>query len=246
MKALIISLALLGALQLTTAQDTVFIGQNYKWLDNKNGALEYAVIKKMNDGRKQVSFYTLDNRLKGVGEYSVYEADRRTRDGRGTYLYTNGRDSMITHHRNGVSDGEFTLYYKDGILKRREIIKEGKFVSGECFNPAGEEIEFFEYVKRAQFPGGFEALNKYVREHTNYPVNINHSMNEGRVKTAFTITKEGKMDNIRIEKGSSEKLNKEALRVLKKVARKFKWEPAQIDGKVSDFECTYTVRFTLD
>ena len=64
------------------------------------------------------------------------------------------------------------------------------------------------------FPGGDEALLKYLGEHSNYPENAKKNQIQGKVIVRFCVTEKGRINKISILKGVDPELDAEALRVV--------------------------------
>jgi len=64
------------------------------------------------------------------------------------------------------------------------------------------------------FPGGEEALNKFLLENIIYPVSARKANIEGKVYTSFVIDTNGKVGEIKIINGLSNDINKEVIRVI--------------------------------
>lgn len=84
--------------------------------------------------------------------------------------------------------------------------------------------------EEAQYPGGDEALFKFVYSNIKYPKMAVKQKIEGRVIVSFVIEKDGSIGLTKITAGKHELLDKEAIRVVGKIPCKFK--PAQKNGKV--------------
>jgi periplasmic protein TonB len=96
----------------------------------------------------------------------------------------------------------------------------------------------------AQYPGGFEAFQKYATENTKYPQKAKDEKIQGRVSVQFVIEKDGTLSNIKsVGKVLGYGLEEEALRLVKE--NPTKWIPAQQNGKVVRLRKTRPIRFKL-
>ena len=75
----------------------------------------------------------------------------------------------------------------------------------------------------AQFPGGMEALVKYVSENTEYPEDAKENEQYGKVLARFDIAKDGNVENIAIVSGVCESIDNEVVRMIESMPR---WTPA--------------------
>lgn len=66
-----------------------------------------------------------------------------------------------------------------------------------------------------QFPGGEQALMRWISEHLRYPAIAKENNIQGRVVVGMTITKTGKPTDFKIVRSKDPDLDKEAIRVLK-------------------------------
>ena len=73
-----------------------------------------------------------------------------------------------------------------------------------------------------EFPGGIEALYKYMADNVKYPEKAKADGTEGRVIVTFVIEKDGSVTNAKVLRGVSEEIDAEALRVVSAMP---KWKP---------------------
>lgn len=65
----------------------------------------------------------------------------------------------------------------------------------------------------------------------------------GRVVVKFYVETDGRLTDFRIEKSVNSQLDKEALRIIKKMP---KWEPGQLGGRVVRMGCAVPVIFRCE
>ena len=110
--------------------------------------------------------------------------------------------------------------------------------------PEPEEEEIFMVVEDApEFPGGTEALLKYLREHIKYPPICRENNIQGRVLVSFVVNKDGSIVEPEIVKGVNPSLDKEALRVIAGMPN---WKPGKQRGKEERVKFTVPVNFRLN
>lgn len=108
------------------------------------------------------------------------------------------------------------------ILKAKEVIAEPEPPKHE------EENKVFDIVEQQpMFPGGPEALMKYLSEHTKYPVVAQENGVQGRVTVQFVVEKDGSISDVHVLRGVDPSLDKEAVRVVKSLPR---WTPGKQNG----------------
>lgn len=108
--------------------------------------------------------------------------------------------------------------------------------------PQKKEEEFYapfstSWEKQAEYPGGFEALKKFIESEMKYPQIAKENGIQGRVITNFIIEKDGTLTDPKVVRGVDPLLDQEAVRILK--AMTAKWIPGEQTGKI------VRVRFTL-
>lgn len=92
-----------------------------------------------------------------------------------------------------------------------------------------EPEKIFEAVEQqAQFPGGNDALMKWLNNNVRYPELAQQNNVSGRVIVKFTVEKDGSITNPVIAKGVDKELDKEAIRVVKKMPH---WSPGRNNGQ---------------
>lgn len=77
-----------------------------------------------------------------------------------------------------------------------------------------DEFLFIAVDQMAEFPGGDEALIKFIQENVKYPAEAKKKGIEGTVYVTFVVNKEGKVENVKLQKGIDPSCDEEALRVI--------------------------------
>lgn len=91
-----------------------------------------------------------------------------------------------------------------------------------------QEEEIFQAVEQqAEFPGGQAALMKWLSQNIRYPEQAAANDIQGRVIVKFVVEKDGSIGATEILKGVDKDLDREALRVVKKMP---KWQPGKNNG----------------
>ena len=97
-----------------------------------------------------------------------------------------------------------------------------------------EERVFVEYEENAQFPGGDEAMYKWIADNIKYPEECKAKGIQGRVTIQFVVNKDGSISEIKTLRSPNPLLSDEAIRVVSAMP---KWKPAtQMDKPV---RCNY-------
>ena len=91
-----------------------------------------------------------------------------------------------------------------------------------------EDNKIFEAVEQqAEFPGGMGALMKWLSNNIRYPEAAAQNDIQGRVIVKFVVEKDGSIGTVTVLKGVDKDLDKEAIRVVKKMP---KWQPGKNNG----------------
>ena len=102
--------------------------------------------------------------------------------------------------------------------------------------PASYNKVFTTVEKLAEFPGGIEAMMKWLQYNVKYPKEAEKAGEQGKAVVKFTVNKDGSISNATIIKSVSPSIDKEALRVVTSMP---KWKPAENGGK--KVACWYTL-----
>ena len=90
----------------------------------------------------------------------------------------------------------------------------------------------------------FLELFEYIKNAIRYPKKCREARIEGRTSVIFVVTSKGKVKDVKVRKSSgNKKLDKEALRVIRKMPR---LTPAILEGKNVSVMLTVPVAFRLD
>lgn len=96
-----------------------------------------------------------------------------------------------------------------------------------------------------EFPGGQDALFKFISKNLTYPKAAAKNEIQGRVIVQFIVEKDGTIGNIRIYKGISPELDKEAIRVFS-LPTMPKWKPGTSDGEPVRVRYSVPITFKLN
>jgi len=106
-----------------------------------------------------------------------------------------------------------------------------------------EEVIFVVVESMPEFPGGQQALFKYLSENVKYPVIAQENGIQGRVICQFVVNKDGSIVDVEVVRsGGDPSLDKEAVRVIKSMP---KWKPGKQRGKAVRVKYTVPVNFKL-
>ena len=117
------------------------------------------------------------------------------------------------------------------------------YVKEEVEDDKGERTIFTVVEEQSSFPGGMEALSKYLSETLVYPPKAKEKGIQGKVFITFVIEKDGSISNARIIRDIGGGCGEEALRVVKSMP---KWKPAKQRGKTVRQQFNLPVNFSLN
>jgi protein TonB len=106
-----------------------------------------------------------------------------------------------------------------------------------------EEVVFVVVESMPEFPGGQQALFRFLSENVKYPVIAQENGIQGRVICQFVVNKDGSIVDVEVARsGGDPSLDKEAVRVIKSMP---KWKPGKQRGKPVRVKYTVPVNFKL-
>lgn len=96
---------------------------------------------------------------------------------------------------------------------------------------------------QAEFEGGSEALKKYIGKSVVYPEIAMELGDQGKVYIEFVVEKDGSITNVKIMRGVSNEIDREATRVISEMPH---WRPAINDKKIVRSRCRVPINFVLE
>ena len=94
-----------------------------------------------------------------------------------------------------------------------------------------------------EYPGGLEAMGKYLSENISYPEEAKDKNIKGRVFISFVVEKDGSVTDVMLMRGIGEPCDSEALRVVRAMPN---WKPGMQDGKPVRVHYVLPILFKLD
>ena len=93
-----------------------------------------------------------------------------------------------------------------------------------------------------EFPGGTQALFKFISENLEYPQHAIDGQIEGRVVVQFVVDKTGKVGNIQVVRSIDKLLDQAAIDVVRALPA---WKPGMQNGQPVNVRYTLPVSFKL-
>lgn len=93
-----------------------------------------------------------------------------------------------------------------------------------------------------EYPGGMDALMKYLSGNIKYPEQAKEKNTQGRVLVSFVVEKNGSISNVKVVKGIGNGCDEEAVRVISAMP---KWKPGMQNGKKVRVSFAIPISFKL-
>jgi len=106
-----------------------------------------------------------------------------------------------------------------------------------------EQTQIFDVVGQDPlFPGGAGEMASFIQKTFEYPEMAREMGEQGTVWVEFVVFSDGSIKQVRVVKGVSESLDKEAIRVVKRMP---KWKPGEQAGKKVNVRYTIPIKAIL-
>lgn len=129
------------------------------------------------------------------------------------------------------------------IVEVKEEVKEEVKVEEDKRDEENENVVFKIVETMPSFPGGDQALMKYIGDNVRYPAIAQENGIQGRTICQFTVEKDGSITDIQVLRSSGDaSLDKEAKRVIQSMP---KWSPGKQRGKPVRVSYTIPINFRL-
>jgi TonB family protein len=109
-------------------------------------------------------------------------------------------------------------------------------------NNKGHDEVFLVVENMPEYPGGKDALRKDIAETVKYPEEAKKQKITGKVFVSFVVNKQGKVEDVKIERGVNTLLDQEAMRVVKQLKT---WKPGSQKGVKVKVRFTVPIQFAL-
>lgn len=107
----------------------------------------------------------------------------------------------------------------------------------------GERIyPLFEVTQAPAFPGGEEAMKKFIADKLQYPAEAKAKGIQGTVEVVFVVSTTGEISNLALQKMVSGGCGEEAMRIVKAMPR---WVPGAYKGKIVNVRTSINIDFTI-
>lgn len=157
------------------------------------------------------------------------------------FWYRNGKLESTGTYMRDKQEGEWEYFREDGTRSTREKYVNNKVASLECFdeqgNPSGNSCSL---LKPPVAQGKFLDFNKYALDNMFWPEGLKNNDISGDVMIEYTITKEGKLKDLKILSSPHPLMTEEVKRFFKTLEH---WSPAVSHNRPIEYTMKYKVPF---
>ena len=142
--------------------------------------------------------------------------------------------------KDEIDQQESEIISTEDVVDVAEVSNEGMIVVDD----EPEEEQIFQVVEQpAEFPGGMQAMYKWLSDNIQYPRISRDNNSQGKTILRFVVNSDGSIQGIEVIKSSGDMyLDKEAVRVVGEMPR---WSPGKQAGKAVRCWFTLPVMFRL-
>ncbi len=108
--------------------------------------------------------------------------------------------------------------------------------------PSEDDVVFMVVEKMPQYPGGDNALFKFLANNIKYPVKAQEKGIQGRVICQFVVNKDGSIDDVEVLRSVDPLLDAEAIRIIKAMPV---WTPGTQKGEAVRVKYVLPINFRL-
>jgi periplasmic protein TonB len=113
-------------------------------------------------------------------------------------------------------------------------------ITGIAVSHAQDNKIFTTPDKQPMYPGGKDALLKFIKDNLKYPALADSNKVAGSVTISFVIEKTGGITELEVTKGIGSGCDEEAMRIIRKMP---KWYPGSVAGKPVRVLYKITIKF---
>jgi TonB family protein len=155
--------------------------------------------------------------------------------------FENGNPKYHGNYLFNYADSSWTWYHENGKPSTKEKYNSGKLTFLECFDSLGKYTGFTCALEKGPtIKGYFGGINRYIYDSLYFPEEALKKNIQGIVDLSFTISKEGKLGQIKVLSTPDSLLSNELIRVLKSVPE---WYPAVEHNRAVEQTVTLKIPF---
>lgn len=161
--------------------------------------------------------------------------------GRWKYWYKNGKLESTGIYVRNRQEGEWEYFREDGTRSTKEKYANNKVVSLECFDEQGNASgNSCSLLKPPVAQGKYVDFTQYALDNMFWPEGLKKSDITGDVMIEYTITKEGKMKDLKVVSSPHQLMSDEVLRFFKTLEH---WSPAISHNRPIEYTARFKVPF---
>lgn len=152
-------------------------------------------------------------------------------------------DNAIVMESNDDKEAD-TMVFDEITLNEKSVVETTSKKSENAVSTTSSvDANIFITVEQMpEFPGGEEAMYKFIAENIKYPTSAKDNSIQGTVYIKFVVSDKGKISDAVVVRGIGSGCDEEALRVVKKMPN---WSPGLQQGKQVDVYYTLPIKFQL-
>lgn len=158
--------------------------------------------------------------------------------------YNNNFDQVTEEGaiKNGKPDGTWKGKDISHKITFTEKYEGGKLVSATAIDSLGASTNYSTRFTRPEYPGGPQALGKFLSKNIRYPERARQQYKHGTVMLKIALPADGKVKDIKVINSVEASIDEEALRVARQMPD---WVPGTAYGKPATYFYTLPITFSL-
>jgi len=157
--------------------------------------------------------------------------------------FESGQLKVKGNFKEGEFQDSLLTFYPSGNKKRIDCYANGELIKGSIYDEKGVSLPYEKYFVEAAYPGGNQAMMKFIMENVVYPEDAIINEIEGKVYIQFIVDSLGNVKKPKVVRSISPILSEAALDVIDKMPN---WTPGRIDGENYDSYFRLPINFDLD
>lgn len=200
----------------------------YQATKDKSLATSYQIIvyDNNNDTAAVSNEYFMNHQLKRTTSFSNY--NKYIHHGWDSLFFADGSLRSTATFDKNKREGMHIIYHPNGQMKRKDYYSADKLDSGKCFTYDGNDTAYYPYETFPSFPGGDDALLRFLSQSVKFPIEAKKKNIQGEVLITYVIDIDGQIVDIKVKQSVHPVLDNEAIRVVKSMPR---WVAGTQDGE---------------
>lgn len=209
------------------AADTVYLDHLGLPVASSGKAKEYVISWQTDTANVHTLSYTIEGELTAESNYLLLRGYLLAH-GVERQWYPGGQLKLEAEHQYGRLHGTVRSWWENGQLRRKDEYMAGVLQQGLCLDIRGNLVEHYPHYRRAEFPGGEEAVRKFIIQNLQFIYGPWDLRPEGVVGIRLLVDTLGNLSDAVVVNSLHPELDKEALRLVELMPQ---WQPAMEEGK---------------